>query len=150
MIDLASWAAEYEVGVDAVVALRALLIQRGAMAPPVGHPVPESEAAVQAAIRLEAAEKGIQLWRNNVGVTFGPNGVPIRYGLANDTPAMNKRVKSSDLVGVRPGGQIVVREIKRPGWVYSGSPHEVAQLRFLELILGMGGDACFASSEGTL
>jgi hypothetical protein len=121
----------------------------------------ESEAAVQVRVRLEASKLGIHLWRNNVGVTFGEDGVPVRYGLANDSKALNQQIKSSDLIGIRPVmitqehvgtvmGQFVAREVKREGWKYTGSAREVAQQRFIDLIKSLGGDACFASRAGTL
>ena len=120
-----------------------------------------SEAAVQTDIRLEASSKGCRVWRNNVGATMTDDGSFIRYGLANDSKQMNDRVKSSDLIGIRPIviteahightiGQFVAREVKRPDWKYMGTKREVAQLRFLELVMSLGGDGCFAVSEGTL
>lgn len=121
----------------------------------------ESEAAIQARVRLEASAKGVWLSRNNVGVLPDKRGVPVRFGLANESKAVNQKYKSSDLIGCRPViitsemvgqtiGQFVAREIKEQGWTYTGTPHELAQLRFLELILSLGGDAAFANNEGTL
>ena len=121
----------------------------------------KTEAGIQAAIRLEAAQKGAILWRNTVGATPTPAGGFLRYGLANDTKQLNARIKSADLIGIRPRlitqpdvgniiGQFMSREIKKPGWKYSNSPHEQAQLRWCELITSFGGDACFASSIGTI
>ncbi len=120
-----------------------------------------SEAGVQSRIRLEAARKGCYLWRNNVGVLPDRNGRPIRYGLANDSKAVNKAVKSGDLIGVRPVlitqahvghtiGQFLSREAKPGAWRYSGTDREVAQLAWAELITSLGGDACFANNEGTI
>lgn len=60
------------------------------------------EAAVQERIRLRAGELGIHLFRNNVGVAETENGRPIRYGLANDSAQLNKRLKSADLIGILP------------------------------------------------
>lgn len=121
-----------------------------------------SEAAVQAQVRLEAARLGnVKLWRNNVGVLTDDRGVPVRYGLANDSSRLNKTIKSADLIGWRsllitPShvgsriAQFVSRECKRPGWQYSGTEHEQAQLRWVEVVTADGGDACFANGEGTL
>lgn len=116
-----------------------------------------SEAAVQTAVRLGATADGGRLWRNNVGATTMDDGSFLRFGLANDSPAMNKQFKSSDLIGIRPVliqpehvgivfGQFTAREVKRAGWKYSGTPREVAQRRFIEFIQARGGDASFTSS----
>ena len=109
-----------------------------------------TESGAQQRVRLEAASLGIMLWRNNVGATMDQNDRLIRYGLANDSKAMNTRIKSADLIGIRPDGQFVSREIKKPGWRYTGTPREEAQLRWANLILASGGDAAFATGEGTL
>lgn len=120
-----------------------------------------SEAAVQAAVRLEAADKGLYLWRNNVGALLDKRGVPVRYGLCNDTAELNKNFKSGDLIGIRPVtvapahvgtviGQFVSRECKKVGWNYAGDAHEQAQMNWAELVLRAGGDAAFTTGEGSL
>lgn len=119
------------------------------------------EARVQDEARLLASKMGWRLFRNNVGVLKDERGVPVRYGIANDSPAMNKRIKSSDLIGIRPVvitpdmvgstiGQFVAREVKKAGWKYKGTEHEQAQLAFGTLIIGLGGDFKFYSGEGEL
>lgn len=121
----------------------------------------KSEAAVQTAVRLEASRVGARLWRQNVGACKDDTGRMIRYGLCNDSAALNKRIKSSDLVGIRPVtitpdmvghtiGQFIAREIKKPSWHYTGTDREKAQLAFGELVISLGGDFAFANSEGTL
>lgn len=132
----------------------------------VGLNVPRStkdtpEARVQDEARLLASKMGWRLFRNNVGVLKDERGVPVRYGIANDSPAMNKRIKSSDLIGIRPVvitpdmvgstiGQFVAREVKKAGWKYKGTEHEQAQLAFGTLIIGLGGDFKFWNGEGEL
>jgi hypothetical protein len=121
----------------------------------------ESESALQSLVRLEAAKKDIHLWRNNVGVLLDKKGRPVRYGLANDSAAVNEVVKSADLIGIRKVlikpdhvgsifGQFVSRECKRPDWTYTGTPEELAQLRWSTLINASGGDAAMVNSEGSL
>lgn len=120
-----------------------------------------SEAAMQVEVRLEAAQKGVDLYRNNVGALLDQRGVPVRYGLANETKAENQAVKSADLIGWRrvvitpemvgrPIAQFVSREVKHHGWRWSGDAHELAQSRWLLLVAIAGGDAAFASGRGTL
>lgn len=121
----------------------------------------KSEAAVQVRVRLEASKNGAILWRNNVGVLRDERGVPVRYGLANDSPAMNKRIKSADLIGIRPIligpehightiGQFVSREVKAEGWKFKGTEREEAQMRWAMLVQQYGGDARFTTGEGEL
>jgi hypothetical protein len=91
-----------------------------------------------------------------VGTWQPPSGGLVRYGLANDSRAMNDRIKSSDLIGVQPVtiesrhvgtviGRFVAREVKRPGWSYTATVREQAQLRFLALVASLGGSAAFTS-----
>jgi hypothetical protein len=119
------------------------------------------EAAVVNNVTLEASRVGARLWRNNVGACKDERGRLIRYGLCNVSKQMNDQLKSSDLIGIKPIlithdhigstiGQFTAREVKHGGWQYKGTDHEVAQLRFMELVVGLGGDACFVNSEGSL
>lgn len=95
-------------------------------------------------MRIKAAALGITLWRNNSGAWFDPvSRRMIRYGLGNDSPITNKYWKSSDWIGIGPGGQFVAWEEKPPGWVYRGTEHERAQLNFIENVRALGGMADF-------
>ena len=154
---LEQWAKKHGVSEAALDELRAAF----GCIPVVVPQVTTSEAAVQAAVRLEAAKKGIKLWRNNVGVLRDSRGVPVRYGLANDSQRLNSAVKSGDLIGWRPVvvsmdmvgtriAQFVSRECKRSGWKWSGDPHEQAQMKWLQAVVSDGGDAKFCSGEETL
>lgn len=108
-----------------------------------------SEAAIQNLVRLEASRKGYKLARNNVGVLRDDRGIPVRFGLFNDSKTLNQTIKSSDLIGISPDGQFVAREVKHEGWKYTGNKHEQAQLKFIEMINAMGGDAKFVTGEGS-
>jgi hypothetical protein len=120
-----------------------------------------SESHILNLIRLKAAKKNIHLWRNNVGATYTQRGDFIRYGLANDSKQINDKIKSSDLIGIKPViitedmigdliGQFICREVKHSGWKFTGTPREIAQLNWIELILSLGGDAAFATSENNI
>lgn len=121
----------------------------------------ESERAVQSRVRLEAAQKGVHLWRNNVGAGQLANGSFLRWGLANDSAGLNEVIKSADLIGIRKRlitpadvgqhlGQFVSREVKRADWHWTGTPEEEAQLRWATLILSHGGDAAIVNSTGSI
>jgi len=160
--NLADWATRHHVSDAAIAELR--------LAAGAGLPLPEvgalpstqpSEAWAQSAVRLEAPHKSVTLWRNNVGVLKDDRGVPVRYGLANDSPQLNANLKSGDLIGWRGVlimpqhvgrtiAQFVSRECKRPGWTYRGDAREEAQQRWNMLVLAAGGDACFTTGPGTL
>lgn len=157
-MNLYSWALKWGVP---LAALQDLDRELGLGDAVIGDSYGQSEAAAQAAVRLEAASKGMRLWRNNVGALTDERGVPIRFGLANDSAKINKVIKSGDLIGInskpitlaevgQPRGQFLSREIKKPGWAYSATPHEQAQYRWNLLVCAAGGDACFATGPGTL
>lgn len=117
-----------------------------------------SEAAVQQQIRMNIAAHGLDLWRNNTGACEDKTGRVIRYGLMNESHALNQRFKSSDLVGIRPilvtadmVGQVVgvfaAIECKASNWTYRpNDEHTQAQQRFIDLVRAAGGFAGFARS----
>jgi hypothetical protein len=116
------------------------------------------EADVVNGVRLKASEAGWTLFRNNVGACYDRTNRFIRYGLANDSAQLNKSLKSSDLVGIRPVvidpthlgrtiGQFVALECKRTSWKYKGTQREQAQEKFLTLIASNGGYARFSTGE---
>lgn len=158
--DIHAWAARHGVSPLALAELRDGLTGEGRPQPADDAPT-KSESATQANIRLAAPALGVVTWRNNVGALLDKRGVPVRYGLANDSAALNKRIKSADLIGIRRVmvtqemvglviGQFWSRECKRPGWRYSGDEHEQAQLRWAQLVVANGGDAGFATGEGDI
>lgn len=154
------WAIRHRVNAQALQELSNIFGMHG------GHTLPAavtgtSEGAVQSAVRLEAARVGVRLFRNNVGVLTNEKGTPVRYGLANDSPAVNKIMKSGDLIGWRTVivtpqmvgqaiAQFVSRECKAVGWHYVGDDREKAQLAWAQLVTAGGGDASFCTGEGTL
>lgn len=131
-----------------------------------GHTPPEliaphlgnSEAAVQVRVRIAVSRMGWRVFRNNVGAGKLQDGSFVRWGLCNDSAQLNDKLKSSDLVGIRPVlitpmhvgrliGQFVSLEVKEAGWHYTGTPREVAQNAWLGLITALGGHARFVTSE---
>ena len=154
------WAVRHGVTMAALQELAGIFGMHG------GHDLPPtvkgtSEAAVQSAVRLEAARKGVRLFRNNVGALVDSRGVPVRYGLANESKQVNEVMKSADLIGWRPllieprhvgtvVAQFVSREVKAVGWHYTGADREPAQLAWAQLVTAGGGDAAFCTGVGTL
>lgn len=122
------------------------------------HKMGRSEASAQQRIRLAESKRGARLWRNNVGAATASDGRHIRYGLCNDSQALNRQIKSSDLIGVTPVvitpgmvgdkiGVFTAIEVKKPGWCYTATDREAAQFAWIELILGLGGIAKFSTGE---
>lgn len=120
-----------------------------------------SEAAVQANLFLEGSRKDYRLFRNNVGVLKDDTGRPVRYGLGNESPQVNKVIKSGDIIGIRKVlilpqhvgftiGQFVSIEAKESAWSYSHTEREQAQLNWIQLITANGGHAMFANREGLI
>ena len=155
MLDLDAWAQRHGITPQARAELVALL---DVVPDPPAAPSAKSEAATQASVRLCAPVYGGVLWRNNVGAFVGEDGVPIRFGLANDSRRVNKRVKSSDLIGVFPFlvgpehigktvGIFTAIECKRAAWTWGGSDREKAQRKFHNIVRVAGGVAGFARSR---
>lgn len=151
---LTTWATRWGIPHLALAELAAIL---GAASEP-EHKFPDAttEQGVQQRERLAASKVGGRLWRNNCGAFQDATGRWVRYGLCNDSVKLNQTLKSSDLIGIMPVviteqmvgkvfGQFVAREVKRPGWTYTGTEREQAQLAFLTLIASLGGDARFVS-----
>jgi hypothetical protein len=169
---LSEWARKWNVPPQAFAELAACSIVEPDPDALVGG---KTEAYVQSAIRLEAPEKGVYLWRNNVGAgavvdfkllcdecrgkTKGRR--MIRWGLANDSKKLNEVLKSADLIGVKPVritpdmvgciiGQFWSRECKREDWEFRGTPEELAQLEWATLINSLGGNARIVKAVGSL
>jgi len=122
--------------------------------PPMPAPAPSSatsEAASAAQIRLAAGRAGVPLFRNNQGGCIDQTGRLIRFGLGNESPALNKRWKSSDLIGLLPVtvhpshvgqtlGLFLAVETKKPGWhLTKGDKRGQAQAAFLQSVRSFGG-----------
>lgn len=121
-----------------------------------------AESSVQAEIRLLASQRGWRLWRNNCGVLPDRNGRPVRFGLCNDSPQLNREYKSGDLIGIRPVlilpehvgctlGIFTSIEVKHPDWKPSASDERyVAQCRWRDLVLSLGGYAVITNRSDTI
>lgn len=147
---LHQWAIKHNIPLHAVEELKQLM---GFDPLPIDEKA-TTETGVLKRERLAIAQEGGLLWRNNVGACMDSKGNYILYGLAHDSQAMNKNIKSSDGIGIKPVlitqahvgstiGQFVAREAKKPGWVFTGTARENAQLKFIELVIARGGDAKF-------
>ena len=112
------------------------------------------EAAVTSHVRLEAAQCGCQLWRNNSGGFYDERGRFVRYGLGNFTK--KDPYKSSDWIGPTPllilphhvgtiVGVFTAVEMKHSDWVYDPrDEHSLHQCNFIDMVLKAGGYAGFA------
>ena len=118
-----------------------------------------SEAAVQARCRVIAPMRGGALWRNNNGANeiLEADGSArfIRFGLGNNSAKLNKRWKSSDLIGITQRrasyvgemfGVFTAIEVKSPGWKGVKTERETAQAAFQTTVKSKGGIARFVQS----
>jgi hypothetical protein len=145
------WAMRWALPPQAIQEL--MLITARTQEPLSGH----SEEVVAAECRLELGKHGIITMRNNVGVLEDINGRPVRYGLCNETKAMNQALKSSDDIlaipyVVKPHdvgrtiGRIGGLEYKKRNWVFTGQGREAAQSNFHRMLNSIGGIGLFANS----
>lgn len=152
MTTLNQWAVRHGVSRQALLDLHTMfnLDPAHSETPAIDDATLTSEAGVQALARVEASRMNWRLFRNNLGAGKLENGSFLRWGLCNDSQRLNDAVKSSDLIGWTDKGLFAAVECKPPGWRYTGTPHEVAQLKFLELVAGAGGVARFVTGPGQL
>lgn len=152
--ELTAWASRHGVSGTALADLVQVLGSND-YAPAVAD-APSSEARQQSLIRLAAPKHGYWLTRNNVGALTDERGVPVRYGLANESKQQNQSIKSGDLIGFRSKvivatdvGSVIAQfasfECKHLGWKYTGNKHEQAQARWRDFINTHGGIAAFAT-----
>lgn len=160
-MNLHTWAARWNIPLECLRDLQTTLGTYTPTLDPANPAAGKSEAWVQSVVRLEASQKGVKLFRNNVGALKDERGRLVRYGLGNDSAAMNEVLKSADLIGfkrvtIEPWhvghtlAQFVSREVKSPGWQYTGAGREPAQLAWANLVNANGGDAAFVTGEGSL
>jgi hypothetical protein len=122
-----------------------------------------NEAAVQSRVRLECANAGLLIWRNNVGACEDKTGRIIRYGLCNDSAQLNREIKSSDLIGATPVtaylqsagwvklAVLTALECKHSDWVFRpGDERAAAQMRFHEIVREAGGFAGFVTKPADI
>lgn len=115
------------------------------------------EAATSSHIRRESPYHDCELWRNNVGVAEDMRGVPVRYGLANESRQQNQQIKSSDYIGIttiiitqemvgQKIGVFTAVETKKSNWSFLQScKRSVAQKTFHDIVKNAGGFAGFAT-----
>lgn len=118
-----------------------------------------SEADIQSELRLVASrDYRAPLWRNNSGALQDAQGRHVRFGLGNESAALNRTWKSADLIGILPIviqphhvgqklGVFLAVEAKKENWVFRQSDtHAVAQSNFISAVQSFGGRAGFAQS----
>lgn len=150
------WAVRHNIPFAALMELHAMFCPPELLGPV--DPDGRMEDYAQSLIRREAPRRGWALFRNNVGALKVPESSRfLRFGLANDSAAMNEVIKSGDLIGLRPVlitqahvgstiGQFVSIEAKHPGWKPGEDPkREKGQFGWAGLIRSKGGLAVFST-----
>lgn len=114
------------------------------------------ESAVASHIRLDAAQLGVNLWRNNSGSFQNDQGRWVRFGLGNDSKALNRVFASSDFIGITPVvitsdmvgqtvGVFTAIETKPSTWrMIPSDKRAIAQAAFHDIVKRAGGLAGFA------
>lgn len=154
MQNLNDWGTRYRIPPEALQELLDFLTPPA----PLTSSTTSSEARVQRQVRLATNATSGLLLRNNSGTLTDSRGVPVRFGLGNDSAKLNKEFKSSDLVGLTPilieprhvgfyWGVFTSIEVKKGDWRYRGNETERGQLAFINAIKARGGIAGFATSE---
>lgn len=114
---------------------------------PTGQATGSKETPLLRAVSLTAAGCGDLLFRNNRGVALNPDtGRAVRFGLANDSAQIGKRLASHDLIGIRADGRFLSVEVKAPGWKPTPSAVNPGQENWTALIRARNGIAMTVNS----
>lgn len=118
------------------------------------------EARSSHAVRERASAWGVRLFRNNSGVLMNDVGIPVRFGLGNESSKTNKDLKTGDYIGWTPvtitpemvGKTLPVftnMEVKASGFktreTYNKNSREHGQNNFNQIVVRAGGIAGFTS-----
>lgn len=157
---LNKWAKDWNIPAEA---LNDLMGRTGALLAAVeGSEAGASESRVQSRVRLAISNRGDFVTRNNVGALRDERGVPVRYGLMNESKDINKVIKSGDLIGGRRVlitpemvGSVILQfysvECKEAAWQHNPKdPHEQAQLNWCNYINSRGGYAIITNTPDFL
>lgn len=122
---------------------------------------PEARSSQEVKLRA-SGHWHCKLFRNNSGMLYNRDGVPVRYGLGNISKKVNAKVKSSDNIGWTPVlitpemvGKVIpvftAFEDKTPKFKikeqYREGSREAAQLKFINIVKQAGGIAGFTRSS---
>lgn len=115
------------------------------------------EATSTSFVRLDAANQGVDLWRNNSGGFYDETGRFVRYGLGGFVAEKDKKL-SSDYIGITPVfitpdmvGQVIgvftAVEMKPDGWKFNHlDKRALYQRNFHDIVRKAGGFAGFATN----
>ena len=120
------------------------------------------EAKASQSVRLRATAWGARVFRNNSGVLLNEVGVPVRFGVGNESKEINKKMKTGDFIGWTPititqdmvGKQVAVFtniEAKAVGFkhrkTYPAGSRENGQQNFNNIVNLANGIAGFAADN---
>jgi len=116
----------------------------------------KNEATISDENKLYISCLNGKLWRNNCGVAFREDGVPVRFGLGNESQKTHDVFRSSDQIGILPVvitpdmvgntvGVFVAVEDKKSDWTYTNTKHHRCQKNFLDQVKRLGGIGVFAT-----
>lgn len=149
--EIHNWVARWQIPPQAAAELFALAGLRSVPAATVLIGERHNEARIGNDTTEAVDRWGGALWRNNSGVArevdeHSGRPRPVRYGLGNISKQVNAVFKSSDRIGIAPGGRFLAVEVKPTGWIYNPrDQHQVAQANFLNRVNQLGGIGTFAT-----
>ncbi len=156
---ITTWALRENVPLSALPGLYDALAQLPEPAGTGGQATTESGVLTESTARAFAA--GHWLLRNNSGMLRNDRGQPVRFGLGNTSAAVNRVIKSSDLIGIRRElvtpemvgtyiGRFWAVEGKKPGWTHPVTERDRVQAAFGRKVESLGGRFQFVSDVGQL